>query len=306
MIIKKTRIRKLEINLPGVAPGSTLVFALRDLAAHQARLEQAGLPLPPTAGAAVLPTVRGPVSRFNAEGSYIIHRDQPKETVYRQREWTHKEWHGPEQVEVTGYVDIPYERYPRTFVAPPSVEFRLASTTDGELVLVTDQIAFEPENHDRCLHTVNLLLEYFGECHVLTQDLSTLIRAELRRLNWQVLPEGERPWEQMQELLKEHIARFDSDKHNVFRNNLAFLNDFKPRFVGVGRAGFSGYVVFGFPDKNHYVCESIYKNNATYVFGADWERLSKLTKAEILNANLQKDRIIHMPGWHDRVRTLLR
>ena len=306
MLIKKIRIRNLELNLPGVSPGDTLVFALKDLPAHQARLEQSGFTLPLTAGTAVLPTARGPVSRFNAEGKFLIHRDQPKETVYRQREWTHKEWHGPDQVEVTGVVDIPYQRYPRTFVPPPSVEFKLATTTSGELVLVTDQTVFNAENSGGCLHTVNLLLEYFGECHVLNQNLDSIIRVEVRRLNWQVLPEGVRPWPQMQTLLKERIPKFDSDKNNVFRNNLAFLNDFKPSFAAVGRAGFSGYVIFGFPDKDDYVCESIYKNNATYVFAADWQRLSQLTKAEILNQSLQKDRVVHMPGWHDRVRTLLR
>jgi hypothetical protein len=121
-----------------------------------------------------------------------------------------------------------------------------------------------------------------------------------------VLPPGERPWPQMQTLLQERIPRLDTDKYTVFRNNLAFLNQFKPTFAAVGRAGFSGYVIFGFPDKDEYICESLYKNNATYVFAADWERLSALTKAEILTQKLQKDRVIHMPGWQDRIRTRLR
>jgi hypothetical protein len=305
MIIKKTRIRNLELNLPGIPLGDTLVFASTNLPAHQARHEQAGFALPLTTGTAVLPTVRGPVSRFNAEGKFIIHRNRPKETVYRQREWTHMEWHGPDQMEVTDFVDIPSQRYPRSFVPPPSVEFKLATTTSGELVLVTDQTAYKAENFGNCLHTINLILEYFGECHVLNQDLDAIIRVDVRRLNWQVLPEGVRPWPQMQSLLKERIPQFDSDKNTIFRNNLAFLNDFKPSFAAVGRAGFSGYVIFGFPDKDDYVCESIYKNNATYAFAADWQRLSQLTKAEILNQNLQKDRIVHMPGWQARVRTLL-
>jgi hypothetical protein len=306
MLIKKTRIRNLQLHLSGISPGDTVVFALHDLTAHQARLQRAGFPLPLVAGTSVLPTARGPVSRYNAEGKYLIHRDQPKETVYHQREWSYNEWHGPYQVPATKVVDIPYERYPRTFVPPPSVEFKLVTTADDILALVTDPVAYKPENFDRCIHTVNLLLEYFGECHVLNQNLDSIIRVEVRRLNWDVLPKGERPWPQMQSLLKERIPRFDSDRNAGFRNNLAFLNDLKPNFAAVGRAGFAGYVIVGFSEHDLYICESYYKNNATYVFAADWERLSQMTKAEILNQQLQKDRIIHMPGWQGRVRRLFR
>lgn len=306
MIIKQKRIRNLALHLPGVSDGDALVFSLKNLPTHQARIEQAGFTFPLAPGMAVLPTVRGPVSRFNAEGKYLVHRDQPKETVYRQREWMHKEWHGPDQVEVTDFVDIPYKRYPRTFVPPPSVEFKLAVTTDGELILTLDPLVVNPENTDKCVHAINLLLEYFGECHILNHNLNSIVQVKICRLNWDVLPQGVRPWPQMQTLLKEGIPRFESDKNAVFRNNLAFLNDFKPSFAAVGRAGFAGYVVFGYPEKDDYVCESIHKNNATYVFAADWERLSQLSKAEILGNSLQKDRIIHTPEWHDRVKLLLR
>ena len=45
--------------------------------------------------------------------------------------------------------------------------------------------------------------------------------------------------------------------------------------------------------------------NATYVFDKDWEELSKLTKAQILDEGLQRDRVIHRKGWHQRIRHLL-
>ena len=74
----------------------------------------------------------------------------------------------------------------------------------------------------------------------------------------------------------------------------------------MGRGGFSGYVVFGFPEKNIYVLESAYTGNATYIFDERWEQLSKMTKAEILNEQLQTDRIIHRVGWNRRIDDLLR
>jgi hypothetical protein len=46
-----------------------------------------------------------------------------------------------------------------------------------------------------------------------------------------------------------------------------------------------------------YVLESILYGNATYIFDKDWEELSKKTKSEILNQELQKGRLIHRRFW---------
>jgi len=75
--------------------------------------------------------------------------------------------------------------------------------------------------------------------------------------------------------------------------------------VAVGQAGFHGYVVFGFPDRDLYMLESTKINNATYVFAKNWKLLSQMTKAEILNSALYTDRIIHRKNWHWRVNRLL-
>jgi hypothetical protein len=83
------------------------------------------------------------------------------------------------------------------------------------------------------------------------------------------------------------------------------VNGYEPSFVAVGRAGFKGYVVFGFPDLNIYILESTQTNNATYVFEENWERLSQMTKAEILNNELHKDRIIHRQSWFRKLHKLM-
>ena len=84
-----------------------------------------------------------------------------------------------------------------------------------------------------------------------------------------------------------------------------FINSFQPDFRAYGKSGFKGYVIFGFTDRDIYVLESVYPNNATYVFGKNWGELSKLTKAEILNGNLQDVRIIHNNNWQQEIRDLL-
>ncbi len=73
----------------------------------------------------------------------------------------------------------------------------------------------------------------------------------------------------------------------------------------MGRAGFDGYVIFGFPQKNLFVLENVHSDNATYVFEEDWAELSQMTKAQILSHDLHKDRLIHRRGWPAKVRRLL-
>lgn len=66
-----------------------------------------------------------------------------------------------------------------------------------------------------------------------------------------------------------------------------------------------GVVGNKFNQRNIYTLESLYYGNATYIFGEKWEELSKKTKAEILNQNLQADRIIHREGWDSKIDQLL-
>ena len=75
--------------------------------------------------------------------------------------------------------------------------------------------------------------------------------------------------------------------------------------MAIGKGGFGGYFVFGFPKLDIFILESIYLGNATYVFGDDWQRLSQLTKADILNGQLHKERVIHRSGWKERIQQLL-
>ena len=48
--------------------------------------------------------------------------------------------------------------------------------------------------------------------------------------------------------------------------------------------------------------ESIYPNNATYVFADNWQELSQLTKAQILNGGLQNARLIHKENWKEDIK----
>lgn len=305
MKINKKRIRNLERHLPATFQNRRINIGLTDLQKFGAKLIAAGFTKELNTGETVLPSVVGPVTRFNAEGKNIIRRDLPKETVYRQIEWHWTERHGDREVEQTDFRYVPYERYPRDFVPPPSVEVQIAADSEGNKLLVAGAFDYAATHYQAIIHSINVLLEIFGECEILTEDLQPIAPLAARRLNWEILPPGKQPWERIKKSVAPIVERAKKGNQGVILRRLEFMHQAVPELVAQGRGGFSGYIVFGFPRKNLFVLESLYYGNATYVFRENWEKLSQLTKAEILSGNLQTARVVHQPGWEKEVRRLI-
>lgn len=305
MIIRKKRVRSARSNIRGVTDGKRVRISLSDIGRFKDRLQEVGFSSALCVGEQILPASVGNVSHFNAEGGYKVHRDQPKEIAYRQAEWHWQEFHGPyDRVEQSKVVEIPYERYPRTFIEPPAVELTIAESS-GEKVVVAPPLPFTRDAEPQLVHTINLFLELFGECEVLRDDLSHIVPAKVIRLDWEVLPAGKLPWEKLKRELRPIVNRQPEGNRAVIDKRHETIASYDPEFVAVGRGGFDGYVIFGFPSRSLYILESSQINNATYVLDKDWEELSTMTKAELLNENLHKDRIVHREKWFDAVRALL-
>jgi hypothetical protein len=306
MIIRGRRVQSVNRHLSPVQPGETIVLGLTNPERYLERLVETGFTSDLEEGEKILPSASlGPVSHYNAEGKYIVHKNKPKETAYRQVLWTWEEWRGRyDTEEVSKIVDVPYERYPRTFVPPPGVELTVVQSIEMGKIIASPEIEFSEKTEDLIRHIINLFLELFRECSVLTEELKGIIVPPVKRLNWHILPPGRYPWEKLQEIVRPIIETQPEGNQQVIRARFQAITTHEPEFVAVGQAGFRGYIIFGFPDKNLYVLESTIFGNATYVFEEDWEELSKMTKAEILDENLQKDRIIHKEGWFSRVEDL--
>lgn len=308
MIIKKRRIRNLESNLGFVKKGTTVAVGIENPRRYQNILREIGFTQPLNVGDSLLPSASlGPISKFNAEGKYIVHKDRPMETAYRIVEWHWEEYDGPyNTVERSRLVDVPYKRYPRTFVPPYSVEITVSKTSKGDLALVSPLIKYTENNKELLKHTLNLFLEIFGECQLFTEDLDEIIKVPVRRLNWRILPPGRMPWEQLRQEIEPIVQSAPEGNRPFILHRLKTISKFDPHFAAVGTAGFRGYIILGFENKKIHVCESIFYGNATYIFAERWEELSKKTKAEILDRNLQEDRIIHrVESWERRIREWL-
>jgi hypothetical protein len=302
MHISKKRIRNVRPYLTGFKLGDVIHVALTNLSSHKSRLIGVGFTKDLMVGERVLPAALGPVSTYNAEGKHNVRKDLPMETAYRQVDWHWTEWDGTEQSRI---VDVPYKRYPREFIPPPSKELQVVKNAKGETVVASDRLTFSLKNLSEITHTTNLFLELFGECDVLKSDLVPAVKT-VKRLNWKILPPGKYPWSKLSGLVKPILDKAKAGNAPVIKDRLSKIAAKIPEFVAVGQGGYSGYMIFGFPKKGLFVLESAYYGNATYVFDKNWEQLSKMTKAEILDGNLQTERIIHRENWPKTIDRLLK
>jgi len=300
MRIQQRRIHNVENYLHALPQGSQFQITLTDIDQHHRRLVEIGFSDSLNSGERVLPRAIGPVSRFNADGYNRPERDMPLETHYR--EGMIQDWHG-----YWHHVDIPYKRYPRTHIPAPSEELTIA-LHNGEKVITSRTFEYLPDNPQQLeiiKHRMNLFFELFGECTIQSDVLLQLRSMEIERRNWRVLPTGEYPWERAQNLLSGVTRNLSESRRRIVDSRFQHISRYKPSKLIIGQAGFEGYVVFCVANLGAYVLESRYTNNATYVFGDDWEALSQLSKGEILNGDLHRYRFIHLGQWLERVDALL-
>lgn len=264
-------------------------------------IQRIGFSNNPQVGEQILPAIIGPITRFNANGSFTLRRDLPKETYYISRLW---KWRDFQNNEYEKIIYIARERFHREPIAPPSEELLIDSQGENNIV-VSRAFTKNPENLEAIKNMINVFLEIFGECDLIREDYQPFLYENITRLNWKILPQGNYPWPIIRDLAEERIARQPRGNQPAIANQLEIITTHIPNFVAVGNGGFNDYIVFGFPAKNIFILESIRIGNATYIFGNDWEALSRMTKAEIINNELHQERIFHNSNWEQRINQIL-
>ncbi|MDU1891957.1 MAG: hypothetical protein E6767_14820 [Dysgonomonas sp.] len=297
-MIQKKRIHNIDNYLIGISNNEEFYIGIPVNEINDGLLEKIGFVLPMEVGMQVLPSIVGPVSRFNVNGGFIKHKDKPKETCYR--EGVVKDWHGNYH-----YVDIPYQRYQRTVIEPPATEIKVVEH-NNEMLIVSPLLKRIPEEEKSIKHVINLFLEIFGHCSVLKKNLApSLEEIPTKKVNWHILPKGEYPWTKTQSLLNEYTQGRGPRKKLLMEHRVKTIAEYRPTSIIIGNGGFKGYWIFEFADKGIYVLESLYYGDATYVMGNNWERVSQMTKGEILNNDLHKNRLIHRLGWEKGIDKIL-
>ncbi|MFT8352378.1 hypothetical protein [Clostridium saccharoperbutylacetonicum] len=304
MLLIQKRIRNLS-KLSAIKDGTIIIPMIKINDDYIEILKNIGFTKQLEIGEAVLPKKIGPVTRFNADGGYILHRDRPKETYFIMREWTYKKWTGGGNTEeVTDWVDVPRKRYQRTIINPMAMELVISKDHDGNKIVSMPEIIYDECNSETIIHEINMMLEIFGQCEITDINLNSIFKPKLRKLNWAILPKGKIPWVKRKEQLNTFIKQSRGKNSVVVEKRLEAINEYKPDFVAIGNAGFSGYLVLGFENRNLYILESTQVNNATYILEDRWEEISQLSKGEILNNNFHKNRIIHTKEWFNEIKAM--
>jgi hypothetical protein len=296
-MIEKKRIKNVDHYLFGLQDGEEFFVGKKQNELSINKLQLLGFSNTLINGEQVLPSILGPISRFNANGNFIKLKDLPMETKYR--EICVKDWHGNYH-----YVDVPYRRYQRCNIPAPSVELKIVEN-GGDFYIVSPLQQRIEKNMADIKHVVNLFLELFGSCDILTKELvPTISDIPARRVNWHILPEGEYPWTRLAQLAGD-IASKSERTSKVQEHRFHTMLKYNPSEYIYGAGGFRGYLVFRFPNKNLFVMENVMYGNATYIFENDWKQFSQLTKAEIIQNNLEKGRLEHRSGWESEIEKFL-
>jgi hypothetical protein len=241
----------------------------------------------------LIPSALGKYTNFNANGSVKIRKDLPLEPESIMFHGASRDWHGGIHY---GIRTRTIDKYPREHIPAPSETLELVEL-DGKVFISTSELNLNDTDETRNIHVTNVMLECFTEFEILDAEQQKIIGPKLKRLQWDVLPPGEYPWVKSKEIISKVTGQLDEKDKKVIEHRMKVISRRNPDFLATGRAGFSGYFVYGFKKKDVYVLESIHLDNATYVFNSGWESLSQLTKSQIINSNLPHNRIVHNGKW---------
>lgn len=303
MIINQRRVKSLA-RFGELSFGMTLRICKNGSDVEPELLQKIGFTAEFNIGETVLPSIVGAVTRRNAQGKIIVDKTQ-KEECTRMIEWTYKQYAGRDNTrEVTDSTVIHYKRWRQTLIPPYAIELTVAEK-NGIKQIVSPIIEYNEVNIEKIIHIINVFLEIFGECEITDINNNPIIVATPVRLNWELLPRGKFPWSVQKERVQSFINKARGRNQPVVEKRLEKVSQYCPDFTAIGVGGFSGYILYGFEAKEIYVLESTQVNNATYILNKNWEKISGLTKAEILNEHYHKARVIHNEHWYSNIGEIL-
>ena len=237
-MIDKVRIRNIDSYLIGIHDNDNFFVSKKASEINADKLNLLGFSIPLISGEQILPRALGAVSRLNANGSFIKRRDLPMETKYR--EVCIKDWHGDYH-----YVDVPYKRYQREDIPAPSIELKIVDIS-GDLYVTSPLLHRDDLSVSKIKHVINLFLELFGSCEILTENLLPAISSiPTTRVNWRILPEGDYPWDRLAQLAG-NLSSNRTGKAKVQEHNIDTILRFRPSGLVYGAGGFRGYLAVSY------------------------------------------------------------
>lgn len=289
---KSIRTLTRLIKATGAATKVRLTVQLSSIS--QEFLVQLGFDNTPEEGDFLIPSSLGKFTSFNVNGTTKIRKDLPLEPESVMFYGSSRDWHGGIHY---GIRTRTIDKYPREYIPAPSEIFEIVKIK-GNLHLSSSELDLNDKDETRNIHVTNMMLECFSEFDIYDLEKEEIVGPKLKRLQWDILPPGESPWSKAKPIILNRTEHLPEKDKKIIEHRMKVISRREPDFLATGRAGFSGYFVYGFKEKDVYVLESMELDNATYVFNSDWEAISKLTKSQIINSELPHQRIIHDKKWN--------
>ncbi len=251
----------------------------------------------------ILPRYKGKASNINSDWFEKVRKDLPKIEYIHELPYSLKDfwWHLHEWINY-----IPRLKYQRELIDAMWIYLNIESK-NWELMIISDPIDNKVENEFKFKNTINLFLEIFWEANITNDTFEIFTRRKVIKYNFEFLKKWEYPWEKTKEIVFDSIwKKYWDNTSKVITNRWDIIEKYNPDFIWYWLWWFGWYICFWFKEKELYILESSFLNNATYIFGKDWEDISKLTKALIIKWILHKYRIIHWNNWEIEVEKLLK
>lgn len=250
-------------------------------------------------GEEILPSMQGPISRFNRNGKEVIHEPKVREIVKHTMTYNNIDWHGTPH---SGNYVRTFNRWKRDFIEPLNENIILKEIKNNNTFTISTRLVLFNESTEVIKHLINLMLELGKEIDIIDENSNSILPS--KRVPWKILPPGEMPWEKYYNSVQEKVKSYDENEIISIKDRYEFLQSLNPKSIICGDGGFAGYFIAEL-DCNLYICDSIFLGNALYILNDNWQDISKLTKKEIINNNFAKKRIVHNGEWKTKVLKLI-
>ncbi|HEY0946320.1 MAG TPA: hypothetical protein VGD81_13675 [Opitutaceae bacterium] len=167
-----------------------------------------------------------------------------------------------------------------------------------------------PDFSDEILRCVNLLQENVGDAKILVLDAaeSAYVRRASEEIGWEPLPLGRAP--ELVEVVARRLGGVDRSYPAITppaRARIEHLHALGPQQMLQGTGSFASCLAAVFGDL--VVFEQLELEHSLYAVRGDWRELGGLSRTEMrarLAAPGGAERIVHAPGWEERLARLVK
>lgn len=261
-------------------------------------LSKYGFPKVFTDNNIIVPAPKGSATKANVNGKFVRKQPEEKETKkvhikYKRKDGTHVEF------------DRNYHVYVKELLHKFNIAIEFKTNEHGQKVVVSNKLIYndEPTNIYKNTQVINMYCEIFGDFEIFSTKLEPAIHFN-KRFELELLPKGTFTEKSLEEILEisKHYSKNDKE-HGAFQKRLHTLKEYEPDIRGKGPSGFWGYIVFGFTDLNIVILETMYSDNATYVFKMDdYEKNVIQDKQQAIKNKQLIRRFYHYDNWENQIK----